>query len=202
VTASSASTVCERAACQNQRDAIGCDHAGRLVAGAALDLAIMGNGYFVVRDPVTNECHATQAGHFSVDGNGCLLTGAGARLQGCVGGSLSTVGDLQINAAGLPPGSIPGTAMVCYTIDEWGKITVQLSDGAWFLCGQVMLQDFQDPQALISEGNGLYSNLSAAGPLPALAAPGSNGLGVIQSGALELAAPGKQAGQIDPGLFL
>ncbi len=181
----------EHAASQNQRDVIDRDDANGLVAGAALDLAIMGNGYFVVRDLVTDGRYATQAGHFSVDGNGYLLTGAGARLQGRIGGALSTVGDLQINAAGLPPGSVPGSTMVCYTIDEWGKITVQLSDGAWFLCGQVMLQDFQDPQALISEGNDLYSNMSAAGPLPALAAPGSNGLGIIQSGALELASAGQ-----------
>jgi flagellar hook protein FlgE len=187
VTASSLSTVRESAACQNEGDVIGFDDASRLVTGAALDLAIMGNGYFVVRDLVTNECQATRAGHFSVDGNGYLVTGAGARLQGRIGGALSAVGDLQINAAGLPPGSIPGSTMVCYTIDDWGKITVQLSDGAYFLCGQVMLQNFQDPEALISEGNHLYSNMSAAGPLPALSAPGSNGLGVIQSGALELA---------------
>jgi flagellar hook protein FlgE len=187
VTASSPSTVGGHAACQNQGNVIGRDNAGRLVAGAVLDLAIIGNGYFVVRDLAANECYATQAGNFSIDENGYLLTGTGARLQGRIGGALSRVGDLQINAAGLPPGSIPGSTMVCYAIDDWGKITVQLCDGAWFLCGQVMLQNFQDPQALISEGNDLYSNMSAAGPLPALAAPGSNGLGVIQSGALELA---------------
>jgi flagellar hook protein FlgE len=63
---------------------------------------------------------------------------------------------------------------------------VQLSDGSYFLCGQVKLQNFQDPRALIHEGNGLYANLSAAGPLPALSAPGSNGLGEIEAGALEL----------------
>ncbi len=190
MTALSPSTVRERAAWQNQRDVIGRDDAGRDGAGAALDLAILGNGYFVVRDPETNERQATQAGHFSVDENGYLLTGTGARLQGRMGGVLSSLGDLQINAAGLPAGSIPGCAMLCYTIDDWGRIAVQLSDGAYFLCGQIMLQNFQDPQALISEGNDLYCNMSAAGPLPALAAPGSNGLGVIQSGVLELSNAG------------
>jgi flagellar hook protein FlgE len=163
------------------------EHAGCQNGVGTLDLAIVGNGYFVVRDPETNEYYATQAEYFSIDENGHLLTGSGARLQGRVGGVLSRVGDLQVNAAGLPAGSVPGFTMLCYTIDDWGKISVQLSDGACFLCGQVMLQNFQDPEALISEGNGLYSNMSAAGPLPALAAPGSNGLGVIQSGALELA---------------
>ena len=129
----------------------------------------------------------TQAGHFSVDENGCLVTGAGARLQGRIGGPGSALGDLQVNAAALPPGSVPGSSMLCYAIDDRGKITVQLSDGAAYLCGQILLQNFQDPQALINEGNDLYSNLSAAGPLPDLAAPGSKGLGVIESEVLELA---------------
>jgi flagellar hook protein FlgE len=187
VSASSPSTARESADRQNQWDDNGSDNASQLITGAALDLAIAGNGYFIVRDLATDGFYATQAGHFSVDANGYLLTGTGARLQGRIGGALSTVGDLQIDAAGLPSGSIPGSTMVCYAIDESGKITVQLCDGAYFVCGQVMLQNFQDPGALISEGNDLYSNLSAAGPLPALAAPGSHGLGVIQSGALELA---------------
>jgi flagellar hook protein FlgE len=136
---------------------------------------------------VTDEQFATQAGHFSIDGSGYLLTDTGARLQGRIGAGLFNVGDLQISAAGLPPGSIPASSMVCYTIDERGKITVQLSDGTYFVCGQVVLQNFQEPRALFSQGHGLYSNLSSAGPLAGLAIPGSNELGVIESGALELA---------------
>jgi flagellar hook protein FlgE len=173
---SSSSIAYPLAACENQLD----------VAGTAIDLAILGNGFFVVRDPETNESYATQAGNFSIDKNGCVVTGSGARLQGRIGSDLSTIGDLQINAASLPQSSIPGAIMLCYAIDDWGKITVHLSDGSSFLCGQIMLQNFRDPEALVSEGNQLFSNLSAAGPLPAMAAPGSNGLGALQSDALEL----------------
>ena len=61
-----------------------------------------------------------------------------------------------------------------------------LSDGTTFTRGQVLLQNFQDPQALISQSGNLYSNQAAAGPLTAMSAPGSSGLGSIQSGALEL----------------
>jgi flagellar hook protein FlgE len=165
----------------------GCDNAGAGGAGTTLNLAILGNGFFVVRDPATNISYATQTGHFSVDSNGYVLTGSGARLQGRVGGVCSALGDIQINAAGLAPGSIPGASMLCYTIDERGRITVQLSDGSYYLCGQVLLQNFQDPQALIREGHDLYSNMPAAGPLPAMAAPGNDGLGSIESEALELA---------------
>jgi flagellar hook protein FlgE len=153
----------------------------------ALDLAILGNGYFIVRLPETDECRATQARHFKIDENGYLLTENGARLQGRIAGDRPIAGDLQISAAALPAGSIPPATMLCYTIDERGKIFVQLSDGAYFVCGQILLQNFEDPQALIDEGNHLYSNMSAAGPLPAMAVPGTNGLGAIQAGVLELA---------------
>jgi flagellar hook protein FlgE len=153
---------------------------------SAFLLAISGNGFFVVRDPKTDESYATQARNFSIDQNGHLLTPSGARLQGRVGPALSALGDLQISAAGLPQGSVPNSVMLCYSIDDWGKITVHLADGASYLCGQIMLQNFSVPQALVNEGNQLYSNLSNAGPLPELATPGSHGLGTIQAGILEL----------------
>jgi flagellar hook protein FlgE len=171
---------------QNQRDFIPRDE-NSIPEGAALDLLILGNGYFVVRNTENNDLGATQSGHFSVDENGYLVNAAGARLQGRTGGDLSPLGDLQINAAGLRPGSVPRSAMLCYTIDDWGKISAQLSDGSYYLCGQILLQNFQDPQALVCEGNELYSNMDAAGPLPAMAAPGTHGLGTIQSSVLELA---------------
>jgi flagellar hook protein FlgE len=170
------STVGRPEAGQNQPDA----------ASTACDLTILGNGFFVVRDPASNTSYATQAGHFSLDAKGYLVTNTGARVQGRINGALSTLGDIQINAADSPQASTPGPTLLCYAIDDQGKITVHLSDGTSFLRGQIMLQNFQDPQALVCEGNQLYSNMSVAGPLPALAAPGSNGLGVIQTGILEL----------------
>jgi flagellar hook protein FlgE len=166
------------------------DAAGREAAGPACELTILGNGFFVVRDPASNASYATAARHFRIDSKGCLVTGTGARVQGYADADLSIVGDIQINAAGLPSTSAPDSAMLCHSIDEEGKITVHLSDGTSFLRGQILLQNFQEPQALISEGRQLYSNMSDAGPLPALAAPGSNGLGVIQAGILEFSNAG------------
>jgi flagellar hook protein FlgE len=153
---------------------------------AACELTILGNGFFVVRDPASKTTYATQAGHFSLDAKGYLVTVTGARVQGRTNGALSTLGDIQIHVADLSSNFAPAPVMENYFIDEQGKITVQLSDGSSFLRGQIMLQNFQDPQALVCEGNQLYSNMSVAGPLPTLAVPGSNGLGVIQAGALEL----------------
>ena len=73
-----------------------------------------------------------------------------------------------------------------YAIDQTGKINVRLSDGTEFVRGQVLLQNFTDPQVLVKEGDNLYSGLSSAGPLATPASPGSSGLGKVESGALEL----------------
>jgi flagellar hook protein FlgE len=174
----------------SHRIIIGQDYAGMDDSGAVNEMAISGNGFFVVWDPAANEAFATQAAHFSLDRDGYLVTGAGARLQGRTGGARSPVGDIQINAKGLPKTSSAAACLMCYSIDGHGKITVHLSDGTSFLRGQILLQNFRDPEALVNEGNNLYSNLSAAGPLPALAVPGSKGLGAIQWGVLELAHAG------------
>jgi len=48
------------------------------------------------------------------------------------------------------------------------------------------LQNFNDPQSLVKEGNNLFSGMAAAGPLATLSAPGSSGLGNLQAGVLEL----------------
>ena len=66
-----------------------------------------------------------------------------------------------------------------------------MSDGSDFVRAQILLQNFSDPAALMKEGNNLFSGIGAAGPLggsatPTAAVPGTNGLGEIQSGALEL----------------
>jgi flagellar hook protein FlgE len=49
-----------------------------------------------------------------------------------------------------------------------------------------MLQNFSDPDQLTKMGDNLYSLTSAAGALAAPAAPGTAGLGTIQSGYLEM----------------
>ncbi|MBI4324915.1 MAG: flagellar hook-basal body complex protein [Chloroflexi bacterium] len=159
--------------------------------GVEADLAISGPGFFMVRDTASNAQYATRAGDFRRDNNGYLITNSGQRVQGFSDSGLSTRGDIQIDGTGRPSTSDPAATMKSYAIDGEGKINVYLTDGTQFTRGQVLLQDFGDPQALIKEANNLYSGLSAAGPLggsasPTSAAPGTNGLGKIQARSLEL----------------
>lgn len=155
------------------------------------DLAITNSGFFVVKDPISDTQYVTRAGDFSVDENGYLVTNAGMRVQGYSDSGLSTIDDIQIDTTGMPATSDPAATMVSFAIGGDGKINVNLSDGTQFVRGQILLQNFSNPQGLMKEGNNLYSGIGAAGPLggatsPTAAPPGSNGLGYIQSGALEL----------------
>jgi flagellar hook protein FlgE len=61
----------------------------------ALDGAIQGDGFFVVRDPNGTQSY-TRAGNFQVDANGNLVTATGERVQGwnIAGGVLNTNGDI------------------------------------------------------------------------------------------------------------
>jgi flagellar hook protein FlgE len=155
-------------------------------AGVVNELTISGNGFFVLRDPSTNKRFATQAGDFSLDDGGHLVDSNGFRLQGRTGMARAHVGDLKVSAPAA-------SGMLCYSVDRNGKITVHFSDGTSYVRAQILLQNFRDPEALVSEGKSghpLFSNLSAAGPLAALAAPGTKGLGVIQWGVVELADAG------------
>lgn len=74
--------------------------------GRNLDLAINGNGFFVVRDTNGTSSY-TRAGYFGTDNHGFLVNNLGSKLQGYpvnAEGQLQvgTIGDLKINAGGLP----------------------------------------------------------------------------------------------------
>jgi len=133
------------------------------------DLAISGEGFFVVRNTVDDKQYATRAGDFHFDSTGYLVTTDGLRVQG-------STGDLLVDPA----------TVASFNIDRNGFINVTKTDGTTVVSGQVMLQKFSNPNALVKEGDNLYSGTAAAGPLAAIAAPQTNGLGSIQSGALEL----------------
>lgn len=159
--------------------------------GVTTDLAISGSGFFLVKDPVSGTTYATRCGDFSVDDEGYLVTADGYRVQGATGGTdsadPSTYGDIQIGA------NVPtDTELSSYSISSTGSITEFYSDGTSVVTNQVLLQSYSNTSALTKEGNNLYSGFEAAGiigdttPTVDGNTPGSNGLGTITSGALEL----------------
>lgn len=159
--------------------------------GITTDLGVSGNGFFRVKNPVDNSEYATRAGDFRVDDQGFLVTSKGYRVQGLTGGTgataPSTVGDIVL---GTPPA---GTQLQSYSFDRQGNMVEFYSDGTSATTNRVLLQNYRDPSALQRTGDNLYIGFQAAGPIggAALTAagdnnPGTNGLGTIESGSLEL----------------
>ena len=160
--------------------------------GPQTDLAISGDGFFMVADPTSGAQYATRSGDFRLDQSYRLVTNNGFRVQGFTDPGLSTEGDIVIDGTGRPATSDPLATVSSYAIGQNGMITVRLSDGTEFARGQILMQRFSDPNALTKQGNNLYSSMSAAGPLTSgtaasgASAPGSNGLGIVEASALEL----------------
>ncbi len=152
--------------------------------GRTTDLAISGNGYFIVENPTDGSLYATRAGEFRWDDNGYLVNQDGYRVQGLNGG---TLGDILLDQA-LPA----GVKRQSVSFDESGNVIEFYSNGTTATTNQLLLKNFEDPSALTKEGSNLYSGFEAAGPVngAALSAtldiPNQGGLGKIQSGALEL----------------
>ena len=156
--------------------------------GVTTDLAVSGQGFFLVRDTSSGLTYATRDGEFNLDASGYLVNANGNRVQGLMGAS-TTPADLQINSAtaiaALNDTTTPALTLQSYTINGNGQITATLSDGTSGVIGQFVLQNFSNPQALQKQGGNVYSFSAAAGPLAAPGTPNTAGLGQIQSGALE-----------------
>jgi flagellar hook protein FlgE len=148
------------------------------------NLAINGNGFFMVRDPASNQTYVTRDGNFTVDANGYVVTSTGMRVQGLVPAGGTTIGDVQISNANAPGGDT--SPVQSFTFAANGDVNILLADGTQFTSGQIVLQNFTAPTQLASVGNNLYSDLANAGPLAAPGTPTSNGLGTLQGGALEM----------------
>jgi flagellar hook protein FlgE len=148
--------------------------------GVSTDLGISGNG----------SEYATRAGDFRLDDQGFLVTSKGYRVQGLTGGTAgtppATLGSIQL---GTPP---VGTQLQSFSIDRQGNLVEFYSDGSSIATNRVLLQTYQDPTALQRVGDNLFIGMSNAGPFGGLALtavgnnPGTNGLGTIEAGTLEL----------------
>lgn len=158
--------------------------------GKVTDLGISGNGFFRVKNAIDSSEYATRAGDFRWDDQGYLVTAQGYRVQGATGTGLGTIGDVKL---ATPP---TGSQRQSVSVDKVGNVIEFYSDGTSTVTNRLLLQTYTDPSALVREGNNLYSGLLAAGAAGAASggvaltaatnAPGTNGLGYIQSGTLEL----------------
>ncbi len=127
-----------------------------------LDLAIEGNGFFKVLS--NDEEVYTRAGNFKLDSDGNICTPNGEKLQ--------------------PALSLP-TDAVTISIDKTGSVTSFDHTGQGNNVGNIEIYAFSNPAGLYSMGHNLYKPTDASGEAVA-GAPGSNGMGTIAQGYLEM----------------
>ena len=109
--------------------------------GATYDLALTGKGFFQVQTP--QGMRYTRDGHFSLDGNGNMVTSEGYQVQGDGGAITIAPTDGQIN--------ISGDGTISSVVNGVGN---QL--------GKMKVVDFADPAAMTKTGGNLYSTTQAA----------------------------------------
>lgn len=127
-----------------------------------LDLVIQGDGFFQIQQPDGSMAY-TRDGSFKVDGNGQVVTSDGLLL----------VPNIQV-----PDGSTN------LSISPEGAVTAQVGPNIQQI-GQLQIARFINPAGLTAQGNSLFTQTPASGE-PVTSTPGSNGVGSIKQGYIEL----------------
>lgn len=139
--------------------------------GNPTDLAIDGDGFFVVQDPANAaNFYYTRAGNFGLDANGNLVNPDGYKV-------LDTTG---------APVVISSTVFQSYNISKTGIITGIAKPGQTLPnpAQQIQLVTFNNPGGLVKQGNNLYAASNSSGAANPTT-PGV-GAGFIASGTLEM----------------
>ncbi|MBI5901888.1 MAG: flagellar hook protein FlgE [Deltaproteobacteria bacterium] len=93
---------------------------------STLDMAVSGNGFFIVKDSVLNSNYYTRAGQFETDKDGYLVNPEGLRVQGYMANSSgvlqNTVQDLQLSTNTIPPNATTSATLTA-NLDSNSSIT-------------------------------------------------------------------------------
>lgn len=88
-----------------------------------LDVAIEGNGFFILKEPGDETAYYSRAGSFRFDESGYLVNAEGLRVQGQafdVDGTLSSGGatDIRVDSGGLVQGNVTSTLQLTTNLDS------------------------------------------------------------------------------------
>ncbi|MFT8319501.1 MAG: flagellar basal body rod protein FlgG [Bacillus sp. (in: firmicutes)] len=161
--------------------------------GRTLDLAVSGDGYFVLQAPGDTTQNYTRAGNFYLDADRNIVSTNGMLLQ--VQNGISENADGSVTQAGpnvVGGTEIPSTAQ-SFSISADGSITYIDADGQTQGAGQILLAKMANPEGLTKVGSNMFQASNNSGALsgnPAvnggLVTSGQDGTGSINSGFLEM----------------
>ncbi|WP_298829711.1 flagellar hook-basal body complex protein [uncultured Planococcus sp.] len=140
-----------------------------MTTGVGTDLAIMGDGFFVVQDPeaAAGGQYLTRSGNFTVTAAGDLVTAQGYNVLNSAGQS--------INVAGYDS----------FSINRSGEVIGRQADGTETTIGSVGISTPPNPEGLRKVGGSLYEMTGAAGGALAIGTA-TAGNTEISSGMLEM----------------
>jgi flagellar hook protein FlgE len=156
------------------------------VTGRPTDVAIQGDGFFVVEFGGAN--YFMRSGAFGLDNEGNLVAPGGEMVRGWMaptpgpGAAIPAAGDeTQLENLTIDPDDYTDIS-----IGADGTITGRFAaDGELHVIGQLAMARFPNPGGLVRAGNGLFADSPAAGG-SIIDIPGQEGLGTLQSGTLEM----------------
>jgi flagellar hook protein FlgE len=137
-----------------------------------LDVAIQGNGFFMVSD--TAATYYTRDGAFSLDGDGFLV--------------VPSTGMYVLDASGAQiqfPITATSPALESVSIGRDGTITGFFDDGTNSVIAQLGLARFANPDGLLKIGDNMFRETPNSGA-PQAGAPQTDGRGTISSGFIEM----------------
>jgi flagellar hook protein FlgE len=155
-----------------------------------LDLAIAGEGFFVVRSaPPKQEVTYTRNGAFSADASGDVVDTIGSRLQvlpvdangNATSTSLADAQDLVLPSASP---TNPAVALANVSIGIDGLVTATYADGSSQMLGKIAMASFPSNEGLRPIGDAHWQSTGDSGQ-PLINTATNGALGSIRSGALE-----------------
>ena len=108
------------------------------------DVAINGRGFFVVKDPSSNEPYYTRAGHYHFDNQGYYVNGEGKRVQGFLYDTTGTtliesLSDIQVNQSNMISPQVTTAAEMILNLDS------SASTLAWNIANPNGTSNFSNP---------------------------------------------------------
>lgn len=151
------------------------------------DLALIGNGYFALKNPKDDGVTFTRNGNFELDSDGFLRTNEDCYLLGSIAFE-DTFGEIENELMTLLPIQIPfereGSPMTELKFLADGKVGAEYGTQETIPLATLALGVFSNPSGLVEKGNGRFSQSKTSGVL-SIGAPGDLGFASVQAGGLE-----------------
>ncbi|PYZ93140.1 flagellar basal body rod protein FlgG [Salipaludibacillus keqinensis] len=142
--------------------------------GRDLDIAISGDGYFVLSEEDGGGDVYTRAGNFYLDSNGTMVNADGLRVM-----------DVGGNTIQIEIGQPAGNPLESFNISPTGEINGVFADGTVDVLSNIAIANFNNPAGLNKAGGNTYEATNNSGA-PQVGLPGVEGRGNLVGSTLEM----------------